>query len=689
METKIMKKLGRSILVALGLALALAPAAWASGYTFVDIDYPLSGATTTLNDIRGLNNLGQIVGSYTLGGRQYSFIKNGETYKTLDISGTNHFAWGINDNGQVVGQVVANNTWLGYIYDTTSSSYTDIKVPWSWGTAVYGINDAGQICGYYNNNGRQLGFMHDLNTKEWIYLDKAGATSTWAFGINDARTIVGDYIKDGHNYGYTYDGTFLDLNVPGFQNTRPVGINDHGDIVGRCWNDGGTIHGFVYRDGKFETLDMPGAEIVRVIGINNAGQIVGVYTKDGGTTYHGFLGTPVKPIANAGSNQTVHAGATVNLDGSGSYDPGGNTPLTYAWTFKSMPAGSSAKLSDPNAVSPWFLADLLNAGDWVLELVITDSKGAKSDPASVTISTRNSAPLAEAGPDQAVTVIGSTVNLNGSGSYDPDGDTLTYTWKFTSYPGDNPPTLAAEETVTPSFVAGVHADYELELKVSDPWGASATDKVKISFANVKPVANAGSGQSVVIGDMVTLNGSGSTDANLDPLTYKWNLAAVPADSSQGDWTAATMTAAFKPDVPGDYVVQLVVNDGFVDSDGSTAQIHVAASRNWVTEKLRNLIADIGNIGYLPDDAFKNKNMRNTLINKLNAVIATVDARNYQEAITKLQDDVLAKTNGCAGSTPPAPDKNDWIVKCDYQGMIYPELQEIITHLSELLDQPTP
>ena len=686
-----MKKLGQSILVALGLVLALAPAAWAGGYTFVDIDYPLSGAATTLNDIRGLNNRGQIVGSYTLGGRQYAFIKDGGTYSTLNIRGTNHFAWGINDNGQVVGQVVADNLWLGYIYNPTNSSYTTIKVPGSNSTVVYGINDAGRVCGNYNMGGIQFGFMHDLNLIDtWIYLKKGGATPTWAFGINDAGTTVGCYTISGHDYGFTYyDGIFHDLNVPGAQNTRAVGINDRGDIVGRYWNDGGTIYGFVYRDGKFETLAMPEAEIVRVIGINNAGQIVGLYTKDKGTTYHGFLGTPVKPVANAGINQTVHAGATVTLDGSGSNDPGGNTPLTYAWKFKSMPAGSSAQFSDPTAMSPRFEADLLNAGDWVLELVVTDSTGAKSDPASVTISTSNSAPVAEAGPDQAVTVIGSTVTLNGSGSYDPDGDTLTYTWKFTSYPGDNPPTLAAAETVTPSFVAGVHADYELELKVSDPWGASATDKVTISFANVKPVANAGSGQSVVIGDMVTLNGSGSTDANLDPLTYKWNLAAVPADSSLGDWTAATMTAAFKPDVPGDYVAQLVVNDGFVDSVGSTAQIHVAASRNWVTEKLRNLIADIGNIGYLPDDTFKNKNMRNALINKLNAVIATVDARNYQEAITKLQDDILAKTNGCAESTPPTPDKNDWILKCVYQEMIYPELQDIITHLSELLNQPTP
>ena len=186
-----MKKLGRSILVALGLVLALAPAAWSGGYTFVDIDSPLSGAATTLNDIRGLNNLGQIVGSYTLGGRQYSFIKNGGTYSTLDIPGTNHFAWGINDNGQVVGQVVVDNLPLGYIYNTNNSSYTTIKVPGSYTTALYGINDAGKISGHYYITGNYA-FMYDP-TPNMIYINKDGATPTWTFGINDAGTIVGLY----------------------------------------------------------------------------------------------------------------------------------------------------------------------------------------------------------------------------------------------------------------------------------------------------------------------------------------------------------------------------------------------------------------------------------------------------------------------------------------------------------------
>jgi hypothetical protein len=380
-----MRKLDKNILVATGLilVLALAPAAWAGGYTFVDIDSPLPGAATTLNDIRGLNNLGQIVGSYTLGGRQYSFIKNGDTYSTLDIPGTNHFAWGINDHGQVVGRVITDNSWLGYIYNTTTSSLTTIKVPGSYSTAVYGINNVGQICGYFND-GRQLSYMYDLNTEKWSYLNKDGATQTWAFGINGAGTIVGDGIISGHNYGYTYDGTFHDLNVPGAQNTRLVGINDHGDIVGRYWNDGGTINCFVYRNGNFETLDMPGAEIVRIFGINNAGQIVGLYTKDSGTTYHGFLGTPVNlpPVANAGLMQVVEVGRTATLDGSRSTDPEGG-PLTYNWSGFLQPDGSNPVLDNPNTVSPLFTPD--KVGHYVVQLIVTDSQGLSSPPATVTI----------------------------------------------------------------------------------------------------------------------------------------------------------------------------------------------------------------------------------------------------------------------------------------------------------------
>ena len=269
------------------------PAPWTGNYSFVDIDYPQQ--TTTLNDIRGLNDLGQIVGSYTSGGRQYAFFKNGDTYSTLSgIPGTNSVAWGINDNGQVALQVMLNSANHGYIYDTANSSLTSIAVPGSYSTAVWGINGAGQVSGYYND-GNNRGFMYDRNTDSWTLISKANA-QTWVYGVNNAGTTAGNYTLGGHDSGFTYDGSLHDLNVPGAQNTRALGINDHGDIAGRYWNDGGAIQGFIYSDGAFKTLTMPGdKKIVRLLGINNARQIVGLYTADGGASYHGFLGTPVPP----------------------------------------------------------------------------------------------------------------------------------------------------------------------------------------------------------------------------------------------------------------------------------------------------------------------------------------------------------------------------------------------------------
>jgi hypothetical protein len=387
--------------------------------------------------------------------------------------------------------------------------------------------------------------------------------------------------------------------------------------------------------------------------------------------------TPVEnlpPTANAGPDQTVHVGNLVTLDGSASSDPDGNLPLTYAWSFASKPEGSTAAINNPTLVNPTFTLD--KEGAYVVQLQVKDSQGAQSGIAYVTISTSNSAPVANAGPDQSVIVTGTTVQLDGRQSYDSDGDPMQYSWTL-SVPKGSTAAIANPTSAQPTFVPDVYGDYTATLVVNDPWVAGAPAMVKISFENLKPVANAGHSQSAMVGETVSLDGSASSDANGDPLTYQWSFVSKPAGSQTAISNPSAINASFTPDLPGAYVVQLIVNDGRLNSDPSTAQIQVTQQTGVIT-LLQNLILEIQGLAV---GDFKNANMRNTLINKLNAVIGNVEAGNYQGALGQLQNDILGKTDGCA--TSGAPDKNDWLINCKAQSKIYPELQVIITTLQAM------
>src|SRR5256885_13887133 len=83
--------------------------------------------------------------------------------------------------------------------------------------------------------------------------------------------------------------------------------------------------------------------------------------------------------------------------------------LTYRWTLITVPQGSNAQLSNATAVNPTFLVD--TKGTYVAQLIVNDGQ-ANSAPATVTISTLNSPPVANPGPVQKI-IVGRTVNLDG------------------------------------------------------------------------------------------------------------------------------------------------------------------------------------------------------------------------------------------------------------------------------------
>ena len=220
------------------------------------------------------------------------------------------------------------------------------------------------------------------------------------------------------------------------------------------------------------------------------------------------------PLANAGADQTVPRGGVVHLNGNGSTDVDGDA-LTYVWQFNQRPAGSAATLLDAATAAPSFTAD--QRGDFVVQLRVSDPSGAFSI-ATVKVTTENTAPHADAGPDQSAT-IGATVQLDGTGSTDVDGDTLAYSWSFSSKPFGSQAAISDTHVPRPTFVVDVIGIYTLQLIVGDGAGGATVDTAVVSTTNSRPKADAGPGQSVIAGRTVTLDSRGSSDADGNLLTY--------------------------------------------------------------------------------------------------------------------------------------------------------------------------
>ncbi len=170
--------------------------------------------------------------------------------------------------------------------------------------------------------------------------------------------------------------------------------------------------------------------------------------------------------------------------------------------------------------------------------------------------------IANSGPDQTINE-GSLVTLDGSGSTSASNNTLTYKWTA--------PTgiiLSSETSSKPTFTApevSQDTPYTFTLVVNDGTLSSTTDQVVITVKQVNkaPTANAGVDQTVNKGVLVSLDGTTSTDADNNALTYKWSAPVGIILSSE---TAAkpTFTA---PEVSQDtpYTFTLVVNDGTLSS----------------------------------------------------------------------------------------------------------------------------
>gem|GEM_PF-1602956 len=282
----------------------------------------------------------------------------------------------------------------------------------------------------------------------------------------------------------------------------------------------------------------------------------------GADEYTGIL----KPQAEAGNDQLVYVlGTLVTLDGSGSYPRNSDaTGITqYRWFQLS---GPEVVLSDETVVNPSFTMAVY--GVYQFELIVNDGFN-DSAPDTVTVNCSNVPPVADAGESQVFLEIPVSVTLNGSNSFDSNGDEITYLWQQT----DGPVVALSDVTiVNPSFTIAGYGVYQFELIVNDGFNDSAPDTVTVNCSNVPPVADAGVDEfSVEIPASVTLDGRHSYDSNSDTITYLWQQIKGP-EVMLND--ATIVNPEFAPTVWGEYIFELIVNDGVYSSAADTVKVSI-------------------------------------------------------------------------------------------------------------------
>jgi hypothetical protein len=190
------------------------------------------------------------------------------------------------------------------------------------------------------------------------------------------------------------------------------------------------------------------------------------------------------PVANAGPDQiiTLPRDSTI-LDGRQSTDPDG-VITNFKWTKISGP--SSFNITHAN--DSFTLVKNLAKGSYIFELRVTDNAGFISkDSMRLTVDsilTVNHPPVANAGPDQTITLPVNTVQINGSGSSDPDNNIASYAWTKISGPASI--TIATPTIIQSSVSDLVSGIYQVELKVTDAGGLFSKDTMQIIVVAAPP-----------------------------------------------------------------------------------------------------------------------------------------------------------------------------------------------------------
>ena len=304
-------------------------------FTFSDVH---ANKTATETDSFAVNNAGAIAGDFVdAKGIQHAMILAGKKLTSVNhpnCTNTGGFSagaiafYGINSAGAAAGWCTSTKTgqYTAFVY--SAGKFTAINFPKSLGTQAMGINDKGDVVGFYLDSS---GVQHAYVKKgaKYTSFDISGGTTTEAWGINNSGQIAVFAIASTGGYeSFVYNGkTFKKVSDPKAGTTGTIAriVNNKGDVAGAYFDSSGFEVGFLLHGGKYYDLKDPKANNnTRPDGLNDTLEIVGRYTPTSGANV-GFKAI-TKAAAGDTFVSTVDTGEERNNDQRVAWQQPLNTP---------------------------------------------------------------------------------------------------------------------------------------------------------------------------------------------------------------------------------------------------------------------------------------------------------------------------------------------------------------------------
>jgi probable HAF family extracellular repeat protein len=323
----------------------------------------------------------------------------GVQYAVTDLGtlgGTQSWAYGINNNGQIVGE---STTSSGVFHAFRTAANQPIKASADdlgptvgdlRRSSAKGINNSGQVVGYFVQTGSMdIPFRTATNQPINISTDNIGCTLgnaiSIALGINDSGQVAGYVsVTDApfHASQYAFrtaanqpiNLTTDNLGTLGGTATYAWGINNSGQVVGHSATSSGAIHAFRTAANQpitaADDLGTLGERESRAYGINDSGQVVGSFSIGNDTAHmasHAFRTAANQPITAADDLGTLGGTQTVAYSINSSGQVVGHAQISGDTAYHAFLYSDNGPMQDLNNLIPpdygWTLSEATGIND--------------------------------------------------------------------------------------------------------------------------------------------------------------------------------------------------------------------------------------------------------------------------------------------------------------------------------------